>query len=84
MRDDLVKASIRGQRARQIVDNPEWRDTIADLEHKYFTQWCDEHDPGARERIWHTMKALKDLENSISVRVMNGEVADFDLETSDA
>jgi hypothetical protein len=83
MSNELVRSSIRGQRAQQIIDNPEWQDTIRDLKQQYFEGWCDAQEPDERERIWHTMRALKDLENSLSVRVMNGQVADFDLETSD-
>lgn len=74
----------RAVRARALIDQPMFAETLADLEASYIAKWRNTRsvDFESREANWHAVQAIADIRSALQRMIADGNVAETELKAA--
>lgn len=69
--------ALRGERARELLDNPLWAESFGVIEQELIEQWkkSPARDAEGREKLWLTLRLLHQLRGRLESVVDTGKAA---------
>lgn len=73
------EAVRRGERARQLMDDPLLKESLDSIEREILDQWeaCPVRDIEGRELLWRYFKTAKKFRGILEGTMQNGKIAAF-------
>lgn len=56
---------------KRFVESDDWKEVIASTRQGLKDQWADEKSGASRERLWHTLNAIPEIERAIRRTINN-------------
>lgn len=74
------KVAAKGRRAQSLLDNEALKAAFVDLKAELIERWETTADQEQRERIWHCVGLLAQVEHTLVKTASRGKVAKLDLD----
>lgn len=86
MSDSLTDEERRGVFARQVLENPAFKDALADLNYRLIESWLSTAPDDVKGREWMHQQAVaqRALVNNLTKVVNNGKAAELELSQQQA
>lgn len=78
--DTLHKTAAKGRRAQSLIDSEALQAAFTDLKGELIETWEASKDQNERERIWHCVGLLAQVEHTLIKTANRGKVAKLDLD----
>ncbi len=78
---ELSKASARGQRAQQLLDDELLKECFEELKKEYIDYWMATHvnDDAGRQRLWQAVQIVGKVRDHLGKIAAGGRMATKDL-----
>lgn len=70
----------RGRLAREVLENPEFIRTMAQIHEEVLSKWQSETDPKQREWLWLMSQARKQFQEVLTQSIADGEFTSRQIE----
>ena len=77
--NDLIAEQVRGNFARQIIENPLWTEFFDEMEKALTKRMIDSDNPDYRDDCWRTLKILRRAHKEFEQALLTGRMADIQL-----
>ena len=74
----------RGEQANQLMQHGAFKDTVADLERRYYMEWVSSKDTAQREALFARVGVLKDFVAELAGWVTASEQVQQNIEEENA
>jgi len=70
----------RAQLAKEVIENPVYQESMAQLQKEILDKWQNETDGSSREWLWSMIRASKRLEKVLEQTMMTGQLRSKQIE----
>ena len=70
----------RGRQAAEVLENPVYRDAMAQLQTEVLNKWQNDKDAAVRDWLWSMMQACKRLDKVLLETMQTGQLRSQQIE----